>query len=142
MGLFSDEVGGGGKALSWKDAPAGTKVRGVVSSLPQKLVQTDYKTKEPLFWDEERTRPKYQIVFGLTVDGVERSVWVKLPSRLAKAIAAAERESGDLALGSILEIETQGILPDKSRGFSVIHEPPTGSQAGPADPWADEAPPF
>lgn len=69
----SDSFLQGGQALNygpttdtrWLGRPRG----GMIVSEPREEQQTDINTRQPLFWDAERTRPKTQLVFTVVCDG-------------------------------------------------------------------------
>lgn len=69
----SDSFLQGGQALNygptsdtrWLGRPRG----GMIVSEPREEQQTDINTRQPLFWDDGRTRPKMQLVFTVVCDG-------------------------------------------------------------------------
>lgn len=62
------EDSGGAPAVSFKaESMRGQWVHGTILKL-EKTQQTDFDTDELLFWDEAKTRPKFQLVFTLQTD--------------------------------------------------------------------------
>jgi hypothetical protein len=69
----SDNFFGGGQALNWGptsdtrwlNRPRGGRVVGE----PRQEQQTDINTRQPLWWDAERTRPMMQLVIPVCCDG-------------------------------------------------------------------------
>jgi hypothetical protein len=69
----SDQFLAGGQALNygptsdtrWLNRPRG----GRIVTEPREEQQTDINTRQPLFWDDARTRPKMQLVFTVVCDG-------------------------------------------------------------------------
>lgn len=132
------------KAISWSDAPVGAEITGVVDGPANKVHQRDYDTSEPMYWDDEKQKPRYQAVVNLTVDGEVRSLWAPIPSSLFSAISSAQSKAGvKIAKGGTLTVRVTGYKqnPDKprrkpARQFAAKYVPGVES-----DPWASDAPP-
>jgi len=87
---------------------------GVVLDDPKVVQQRDYDTDELLWWDDEETKPRLQVVIKLQTNVIDpmvdddtgvRALWVKAESQ--KAVANAVRQAGARAVqpGGYLWIE-------------------------------------
>lgn len=69
----SDQFLAGGQALNYgpvSDTRYLNRPRGGrIVTEPREEQQTDINTRQPLFWDDQRTRPKMQLVFTVVCDG-------------------------------------------------------------------------
>ena len=91
-------MGGGGRSASFKNH--GDRVWGeIVKS--DRIQQRDFDSGEPLFWDDEKTQPRMQIVISLQTDEREddeddgvRKVYVKEPSQMLAAMRLAVTKAG------------------------------------------------
>lgn len=140
-------------SLSWKNLPPGSVFTLRVLE-PAKLLQgTDYKTQQPLFWDEAKTQPKMNAVLNVEVlagphsVGEERSVWAKKPGDLFTAIANAQIEAGaQITTGGILYIRLKGETPHKDpknnpiKNYEAVYEPPAPDVFTQPSPPAQPAP--
>jgi hypothetical protein len=129
-------MGGGGVSFSF--AEVGDTVTGTILSIGLSQ-QSDFKSKEPLFWDEEKTRPKNQVRVTLQTDltdweGVSeekiedleekgeeddgiRNVYLRWKS--AEAAKKAVRAAGakKLMVGGKLRLKFSGEEKKKGQGY-------------------------
>lgn len=108
------------RSVSFKDAPVGAQYRWQVIDTPAKVQSIDYYSKEPAFWDAEKTQPKMSIVVGvrdlLAGDGEELGLWMKYRSALHRAISEASARSGvPIVPGTIIDAQVTGYLRDPAR---------------------------
>jgi hypothetical protein len=137
-----------GGAPSAKFDKPGDKIKGIV--LASELApQTDIKTKKALYWDEERTRPKMQVIVTLQTDERDpevagddgaRRVYIKghMEQAMRQAIAAVGWRGKPLEGGELgVKYVKDGIPPE--RGFNppkeyiVIFTPPANQAAAAFD---------
>lgn len=139
--LFATKSGGG-KALSWKDAPKGTKYVIEVTENPELVDGEDYNGK-----------PQKSVVVNGLVDGEERSLWAPVGKTLAFAISKAQEEAGDIVrAGGVLTVWTEGLVPSpkkpgvKFRAFGASYQPGAkdafATPAPAAAPRKTDEPPF
>lgn len=149
--------------------PKGTKIGGRVVEAPKLVQQRNFNTKQPDWWDAEKTQPKMAVVTALDVNGVTMSLWAKKPSDLFAAINTVMNATGGgpIAIGDELFVElvgaTMGDDPNKApaknyvahltRGAgafageaaapaaAAVPAPPAPPAAVPAPPAAVPAPP-
>ena len=98
-------------AVSFKDAPIGTrKVCKVLSHA--KLVQArDFESGDPATWPDGN--PKMCAVIQVMLDGERQSVWDQKPSALFTAIGEAQQDAGQrIAPGGTLTITLTGTKPN------------------------------
>ena len=91
----------GAPGISFKDpAMRGKWVAGTILNM-EKIQQTDFQSKKPKFYDEEKTQPMWQIVFTLQTDDRDpeidnddgiRSLYAK--GQMIGAIRTAIKETG------------------------------------------------
>ena len=141
-----DPFAGGTSTLSvsWKDAPVGTTVEGVIIESPELVQSRDFDTDEPAFWpgvNGQPGNPKMAAVIKLSIDGEERAVWAVKPSAMFAAIADAIKKAGSgLAVGGTLAIRYTGDKPNANprlnaaKQFAARYTPPSAPPA--ADPFA------
>lgn len=144
MSEVEDFFGGGGPAL--KFPTVGTKHVLTITDEPEVAQQTDFDSGEPLWWDDEKTRPKNQMIIhgvvpedarGDDEDDGERRLFVK--SGLVKAIRDAMRTAKVKAPseGGVLTVAYVKDGPKPARGYPpkvyeasyVPPAPGTGSKA-------------
>jgi hypothetical protein len=162
--------GGGVPAVKFKTV--GDSVSGLIVKLDAQQ-QTKYNPKgdgpgEPLFWDEEKTRPKMQVIATLQTtdrdpsddsDDGRRRVFIK-GKNLQDGVKAAVRRAGGqkLELGGRLTVEFAGEQPSDWGGaaaklYHVEYEKPQAEAANVAlglgqqaaqttdNPWGVESTP-
>lgn len=137
------------RALSF-DGQFPISYMGEVLEEPKPVQQRDYDSDEPLWWDEEQTRPRISLVIKLQTDlhddsdpddyGV-RNLWVKAESQKAVAIAVRQAGAKGLEVGGKLWIEyyDERVEPTKpgqkkrfpTKLYRAKYEPPPsrGNQA-------------
>lgn len=140
MSDSNDGFFGGAPGLSWPKANNGVyddvRLRGVsrggvIVRRPEKQQMTQPGSGTPLFWDEARTRPKYQLVVTLLCDGRggaldertgpqdrgERRLYVR--GYMVNAIKDALSKIGasDLGEGDQLYVAWVDEQPSKTKGF-------------------------
>jgi len=94
-------------AVSFKDAPVGTKVVCRVTSKATFVQARDFDTNEPATWPDGN--PKMCGVIQVEVDGERRSIWAQKPSSMFNAIAEAQMAAGQrIAPGGTLVITLTG----------------------------------
>lgn len=72
--VLTDMLSSGAPAISFADASMmGKWVKGTVTGV-EKVQQTDFMTKAPKFYDDEKTRPMWAYVFTLATDEVDLTV--------------------------------------------------------------------
>lgn len=137
--------------------PKGTKIGGRVVGAPKLVQQRDFNTKQPAWWDAEKTQPKMAVVTDLDVNGQTMSLWAKKPSALFAAINKAMNETGGaaIAVGDTLIVELVGAVqgedaskaPAKqyvahlTRGAGAFQSESIVTTATPPPPPAPPAPP-
>lgn len=107
-----DFLMGGAKtpSISWKGKPIGTSFEGVVARECKTIQQTDPENDTPLFWDEARTRPKWQLVVYLDLGIVHPDVqaypdhdgvwaWYVKGASAEKELREAVAKAGDAKTG-------------------------------------------
>jgi hypothetical protein len=137
-----------GGAPSFKFDNKGDKVKGVVLAT-ELAVQTDIKTKKPLYWDEERTRVKQQVIVTLQTDLRDseiagddgaRRVYVKgqMENAVRQALAAVgwrgkPMEGGELGVKYVKDGEPpeRGFNPPKE--YIAVFSPPVNDAAAAFD---------
>lgn len=141
---------GGAKSASFKEL--GATVAGVIVSEPQTAQVRDPKDGKPVFWNNDQSQPKLQLVVTLRTqdrdindpqDDGERRLFVK--SNMRKAIAAAVRAAGatGLAVGGVLSVKyvRDGISSSPTlsppKEFEAKYIPPQAKQV----PVEESAPP-
>lgn len=142
------------RSVSFKDAPVGTQYRWQIIDQPEKVQSIDYISKEPAFWDKEKTEPKMSIVVGvhdlMANNGEELGLWMKYRSALHKAIIAAVERSGVPVIpGTIIDAQITGYQSDPARpqaqparqwqAWTTAGAPPVAVSD---DPFAPPAPPI
>lgn len=129
----------GSKSVKFHEKGAG--ISGILLSAPTEQAVTDINTGKPAYWDDEKTRPKYQWVFELFAlkekvckcdewcdggeknseygseddDGVRR-MYVSSTQQIraiANAVRSAGVKSGEPEIGSVLTVQFTGF--DKSK---------------------------
>ena len=152
-------MGAGGKGAKFESI--GDSVVGYIVSIDMRQ-RTDIKTKEPLWWDKEQTRPKMQAIITLETEQHEddeddgmRSVYMPIPSQMQSALAAAVRKAGAGSPedGGKLEVKFDHEEQPTTRGFNpqkiyvVKYRAPERNAAlmaapEPSDAMPDDALPF
>ena len=132
-------------SVSWKDAPVGTVVEGIVIEPPELVQSRDFDTDEPAFWPASNGQPgnpKMAAVIKLSIDGEERAVWAVKPSAMFAAIADAIKHAGaPIAVGGTLTMKYTGDKPNSNpkknpaKQFACRYTPPAAPPA--ADPFAN-----
>lgn len=98
-------------AVSFKDAPIGTKVVCVVKSTAKLVQARDFESGDPATWPDGN--PKMAAVIQVEVDGEPRSVWALKPSAMFQAIGEAQQAAGRrIAPGGTLTITLTGTKPN------------------------------
>lgn len=106
--------------------PKGTRIGGRVVEAPKLVQQRNFNTKQPDWWDAEKTQPKMAVVTALDVNGVTMSLWAKKPSDLFAAINKVMNETGGgpIVIGDTLFVElvgaTMGDDPNKAPAKNYI----------------------
>ena len=129
-------------SVSFKDAPVGASVTGVVTVAPSLVQSRDFKTGQPAFWPDNN--PKMSVVTRIALpNGEERGLWAAKPSAMFAAIAEAQKTAGALiAVGGTLTITLTGTKPAENpqmspqKLYSVVYVPPNAFEA----PAAAQAP--
>lgn len=85
-------------AVSFKDAPVGTKVRFLVKSEAKMVQSRDFESGDPATWSDGN--PKMAAVFQGEVGGEARSLWAPKPSSMFTAIAQAQADAGGRRIGT------------------------------------------
>ena len=147
----NDPYYGGEKipSLSWKGLPHNTIFVTEVLEEATLLQSTDYESREPAFWDKEKTRPKMAAVTKVLVKegphsvGEERSIWATIPSNLFIAIKEAQKTAGQKLLpGGILRLCLTGEKKHEDprmndiKQYAARYTPPAATQT--TDPFADQ----
>ena len=144
-------------SVSWKDAPIGTVVEGIIIEPPELVQSRDFETSEPAFWPAkpgQQPNPKMAVVVKLSIDGDERALWAVKPSALFAAVADSIKKAGaSLTVGGTLAIKYTGDKPNANprlnaaKQYACRYTPP--SAPAQADPFAgkddkgwDATPPF
>jgi hypothetical protein len=98
-------------AVSFKDAPVGTKVVCRVLSKAKLVQARDFESGDPATWPDGN--PKMAAVIQVEVDGERRSVWALKPSSMFQAIGEAQQAAGQrIAPGGTLIITLTGTKPN------------------------------
>ena len=138
-------------SVSFKDAPVGTSVTGVVTVAPSLVQSRDFDTGNPAFWPDNN--PKMSVVTRIAIpSGEERSLWAAKPSAMYAAIADAQKATGALiAIGGTLTITLTGFKPAENtrlspqKLYTVTYVPPNAFEqpqaATPASAWSQPATP-
>lgn len=129
--------------------PKGTKIGGRVVEAPKLVQQRDFNTKQPAWWDAEKTQPKMAVVTAVDVNGTTMSLWAKKPSDLFAAINKAMNDTGGsaISIGDSLFVElvgaTQGDDPAKAPAKNYVAHLVRGAGAFAAEaaPASVPAPP-
>ena len=134
-------------SVSWKDAPVGTTVEGLIIEAPELVQSRDFETGEPAFWPVkpgQSPNPKMAAVIKISIDGDERAIWAVKPSAMFAAIADAIKKAGTgLAVGGTLAVRYTGDKPNANprlnaaKQYAARYTPPSAPPA--ADPF-DAAP--
>jgi len=103
-------------SVSFADQGKGYKTRLVVMELPKLVQAKDFDTGEPAFWPAkpgQEPNPKMTVVVKVEENGQTRSLWAPKPSSLFAAIRDAQQKSGQIQVGSVLEIEITDVVARK-----------------------------
>ena len=121
-------------SISFKDAPIGASVTGVVTVAPSLVQSRDFKTGQPAFWPDNN--PKMSVVTRILASGEERGLWAAKPSAMFAAIAEAQKAAGALiAVGGTLTITLTGTKPSDNaqmspqKLYAVAYVPPNAFEA-------------
>lgn len=153
--LFS----GGSPAISFKDAPIGTRYSFTITAVRNPQQQTDYATGAPQTWQDGR--PKMTVPVDVRLDpgftprdaedDGSRSWWIPVGSQLQKAAVDAVRKAGQRGLeaGARVSVAFTGTEPSKIRGgsdkklYAVTYAPGSaGSDALMSQPAPVSPPPI
>ena len=137
-------------AVSFKHTPINKVRRLEVRSYADKAQTTDFRTKQPAFWDpkpgQTQGDPKLAIIFTVLDDetGEERTLWAPKPSSMLTALINAQTEAGvQIAPGGVLEVYQYGTKPsDKGEDqklYKAKYTPPVAGRPA-VDPLAEDAP--
>ncbi len=131
-------AGGGASAPSLKFTEIGTTYEGQVVGSEVRNV-TDFKTREPLFYDDGR--PKKQLRITLNIDGEERSLWAKgqMLNALREALAGQKLEIGGTIKVRFDGTQDIGNLKDL-KIYKVKWAPPAAPVAQADDPAFGDTP--
>jgi len=135
-------------SISFKDAPVGATITGIVTVAPSLVQSRDFDTGQPAFWPDNN--PKMSVVTRLVLpNGEERGLWAAKPSAMFAAIAAAQKAAGALiAVGGTLTVTLTGFKPAENTRLSpqklygVTYVPPNAFEtpaAAPASAWQQPA---
>lgn len=100
-------------AVSFANQGKGYKTRVTVLELPKMVQARDFETDQPAFWPAkpgQEPNPKMTVVIKVEEDGETRSLWAPKPSSLFAAIRDAQKESGQLQVGSVIDIEITDVV--------------------------------
>jgi hypothetical protein len=134
------------KYPTFKFETPGTTLEGVVSQPTEDFQAREFGTDKLKFWPDGNPVMQTRIV----VQDSAPSEWaIYAQGRMAKAITAAIRAAGaeDLEVGGYLAVTfthygegKNPAMPPKE--YTANYTPPVPGQGVPADPWADDEPPF
>ena len=135
----------GGGVPGAKFEAIGAKITGIVERIEMQQ-QTAFGTGEPLWWDDEETRPRMQMVVTMLTqlqetpddDGM-RKLYIR--GQMTKAVADAVKKAGRKGIeeGAELAVQYFADEPPPKRGFNPIkqyrakYDPPTKQVALPDD---------
>ena len=123
-------------SLSFKDMPIGTTYRGVITRMPDDLVQMrDFESGAPRTWPDGNK--VMGCVILLEVDGELRSLWATKPSSMWRALVNAQKEAGGAPMqeGGILYVRFLREEPHKNprlnaqKIYVAKYEPPAPTAA-------------
>ncbi len=126
-------------SVSWKDAPVGKTVTGVVVATPELVQKRIFGSQELDTWSDGN--PKMTVAVPLRIaDGTEVTLWADVPSNLRAAISDAQAASGGIiSAGGTLTVTFTGKVPAKNPAYKQNTYKATYTAA--AAPSTDE-PPF
>ena len=133
-------------SVSFKDAPVGASVTGIVTVAPSLVQSRNFETSQPDFWADGN--PKMSVVTRIALpNGEERGLWAAKPSAMYAAIADAQKQAGALiAVGGTLTITFTGFKPSENarlspqKLYAVTYVPPDAfEQPAAAQGWQQPA---
>lgn len=122
--------GSGGRAAKFHNP--GDTLTGTVAATPQTRQQTDFKTGKPIFWDEEKTQPKMQLVVTVQTDQREDDTDDGLRNLYIKGVNLTEAFRQALRASNVKGIETGGRIQVRFTGYGES----SGDGFNPPKEWA------